>query len=51
MTNSQLASANQARYIGSLKKDNQMCDFYEIMVDGMIRYVYVPVGSEHNSDT
>ncbi|MDI9484177.1 MAG: hypothetical protein QM372_01735 [Bacillota bacterium] len=39
----------QARYIGSLPKDDQMCDFYEVEVDGSIRYVYVPVKPEEKN--
>jgi len=41
---------NQARYIGSLPKDDQMYDFYEVDVDGTIRYVYIPVDSEKKTD-
>ena len=39
---------DQARYIGSLKKDEQLCDFYEVGIDGKIQYVYIPVGLEQN---
>lgn len=42
--------ASQGRYIGSLEKDNQLCDFYEVVVDGNIRYIYVPVGSDQKPD-
>lgn len=45
-----LEFADQARYIGSLPKNDQMCDFYEIVVDGMTRYVYIAIGSEENPD-
>lgn len=51
MRNSQIDSANQARYIGSLEKDSQMCDFYEIVVDGKTQYVYIPVDSKQSLDT
>lgn len=44
----QLDLSNQARYIGSLPKDDQLCDFYEVEVDGNISYVYVEVGSNEN---
>ncbi|HOB39812.1 MAG: hypothetical protein WBI99_09110 [Limnochordia bacterium] len=37
---------HQARYIGSLKKDEQLCDFYELVIDGKVQYVYIPVGAE-----
>ena len=36
---------HQARYIGSLKKDVQLCDFYELVSDGLVQYVYIPVGA------
>lgn len=36
-----LEFAEQAHYIGSLPKDDEMCDFYEIVVDGQRRYVYI----------
>jgi hypothetical protein len=42
--------AGQARYIGSLPKNDQMCDFYEVEVDGNISYVYVPIGPDQNAD-
>ncbi|NMB01663.1 MAG: hypothetical protein GX971_09155 [Firmicutes bacterium] len=50
MKNVPLDFASQGRYIGSLEKDNQLCDFYEVVVDGNIRYIYVPVGSDQKPD-
>ncbi|HHT42690.1 MAG TPA: hypothetical protein GX014_04750 [Firmicutes bacterium] len=38
----------QARYIGSLEKDNQLCDFYELIIDGKISYVYVPADAKQS---
>ena len=32
---------SRARYIGSLVKDEQLCDFYEIVIDGHIQYIYI----------
>lgn len=43
MLENPLEFAEQAQYIGSLSKDDQMCDFYEIVVDGQVRYVYIKV--------
>ncbi|HPT83709.1 MAG TPA: hypothetical protein PLM25_07455 [Limnochordia bacterium] len=40
----------QARYIGSLKKDEQLCDFYEVVIDGQIHYVYIPVDAQQNGN-
>lgn len=45
-----LEFADQARYIGSLPKNNQMCDFYEIVVDGSIRYVYIAIDADQSLD-
>ena len=36
----------QARYIGSLPRMIRCAIFYEVEVDGSIRYVYVPVKPE-----
>lgn len=47
---SPLEFADQARYIGSLPKDDQMCDFYEVVVDGNVRYVYIKADPEINID-
>lgn len=38
--------AGLARYIGSMPKNDQMCDFYEVEIDGNISYVYIPVDME-----
>ena len=38
----------QERYIGSLQKDNQFCDFYELIIDGKISYVYVPADAKQS---
>ncbi|NLM42289.1 MAG: hypothetical protein GX199_08295 [Firmicutes bacterium] len=48
MSREPLDFTKQARYIGSLKKDEQLCDYYELVIDGRIHYVYIPVGSEQN---
>ncbi|NLL49308.1 MAG: hypothetical protein GX249_12075 [Firmicutes bacterium] len=40
-----------ARYIGSIPKNDQMCDFYEVEIDGNISYVYVPVGVEADEES
>lgn len=50
MKSAPLDFASQARYIGSLQKDEQLCDFYEVVIDGNIRYVYIPVGSEQKTE-
>ena len=41
---------SRARYIGSLVKGEQLCDFYEIVIDGHIQYIYIPVGSEQKAN-
>lgn len=46
MRNPPLELGEQARYIGSLLKNDEMCDFYEVIEEGNTRYVYVAVGSE-----
>jgi hypothetical protein len=51
MVNDQLKFAGAARYIGSLPKDDQMCDYYEVEVDGNISYVYIPIGPDRNANT
>ncbi len=40
---------NEARYIGSLSKDDQMRDFYEVLVDGNFRYVYITTDPEEET--
>ncbi len=50
MVKDPLELAGQARYIGSLPKGEQMCDFYEVEVDGNIHYIYVAVGSAQSPD-
>ena len=45
MAKNRVDFAGLARYIGSMSKDDQMCDFYEVEIDGNISYVYVPVGA------
>lgn len=46
MMKNPLELPGSARYIGSLSKDDQMCDFYEVEVEGNISYIYIPIGSE-----
>lgn len=38
----------QGRYIGSLQKDGQLCDFYELVIDGQTQYIYVPAEEPQN---
>mgnify|MGYP000929605886 CR=1 FL=1 len=38
--------ADQAHYLGSFPRGEQMCDFYEIIVDGQTSYIYIQ--SEQN---
>lgn len=44
MRNPPLELGEQARYIGSLLRNDEMCDFYEIVVEGSTRYVFVTDG-------
>lgn len=37
---------SQARYIGSLERNNELCHFYELLVEGSIQYIYVPAKAE-----
>lgn len=46
MMKNPLELSGPARYIGSLAKNDQMCDFYEVEVDGNISYIYIPVGPD-----
>lgn len=38
--------ADSAHYLGSLPRDGQVCDFYEITVDGCVSYIYVPIDTK-----
>ncbi|NMA62045.1 MAG: hypothetical protein GX956_09190 [Firmicutes bacterium] len=48
--NSPLEFTDSAHYLGSLPKEGQICDFYEIVVDGEIRYIYIRVDPETSPD-
>ncbi|HHT91056.1 MAG: hypothetical protein QM451_00960 [Bacillota bacterium] len=50
MAKDPLQLPDKARYIGSLPKDDQICDFYEVVVDGNIQYVYIATGPEENPE-
>jgi len=50
MAKDPLEFSGKARYIGSMPKDDQMCDFYEVVVDGNIQYVYIAVDPEKNPE-
>ncbi len=41
-----LEFAGKARYIGSLPRDGQVCDFYEVEIDGTTHYVYVSADAQ-----
>lgn len=45
-----LEFTDRAHYIGSLPKGDDMCDFYEIEVDGQVSYIYIKVGAEARPD-
>jgi hypothetical protein len=43
--------AGLARFIGSMAKDDEMCDFYEIETDGNISYVYIPIDAKSGAES
>lgn len=46
MLQNPLEFADSAHYLGSLPKEGRICDFYEIVVDGCVSYIYIPVDAE-----
>lgn len=40
----------KARYIGSLPRGGSLCDFYEVEIEGAIRYIYIPADSPRDSN-
>ncbi len=45
-----LEFADRAHYLGSLPKGDHMCDFYEIVVDGQVSYIYIRIDTEARPD-
>ncbi|HHY15144.1 MAG TPA: hypothetical protein GX521_03610 [Firmicutes bacterium] len=46
-----LEFAGKARYIGSLPRDGQLCDFYEVEIDGSTRYIYVSADGQKRPES
>lgn len=46
-----LEFAGKARYIGSLPREGQLCDFYEVEIDGTTRYIYVSAEKQKSPES
>lgn len=46
-----LQLAGEAHYIGSFPKDDHVRDYYQIVVDGTVSYVYIKVKPEEDIGT
>lgn len=44
------AFAGKVHYVGSFPKDDHVRNYYRIIVDGKVSYVYIKVNSGHSDE-